>query len=135
MTIHAPAEAAAGTDARTDLELLQGTWVSVFGRREAEMLIAGGLFTVRFADGDVYMGAFRLDPTLWPKAIDMRVDEGPAQHRGKIALCVYDLHGDALLWCPTEPGTTERLAAFPPENDPRYLYTEFRRVRPRPRHE
>jgi uncharacterized protein (TIGR03067 family) len=126
MTAHA-----AAVDAQTDLDHLQGAWVSVFGRREADLLVAGRLFTVRFADGEVYMGAFQLNPAAWPKAIDMRVDEGPARHKGKIALCIYELDGDLLRWCPGEPGRETRPAVFPPENDPKYLYMEFRRARPR----
>ena len=126
MTAHAGA-----VNAHADLEQLQGAWVSAFGRRQSELLIAGRLFTVRFADGEVYMGAFQLNVSAWPKAIDMRVDEGPARHKGKIALCIYELDGDLLRWCPTEPGHEKRLKAFPPENDPKYLYTEFRRARPR----
>jgi uncharacterized protein (TIGR03067 family) len=122
---------AAEPEARTDLERLQGTWDSVFGRREAELLIAGGLFTMRFADGAVYMGAFRLEQAAWPRGIDMRIDEGPREHRGKIALCAYEIDGESLRWCAAEPGANDRLSAFPPENDPRYLYLEFRRVRPR----
>src|SRR5215831_7193002 len=106
MTAHA-----ADVDAQADLEQLQGAWTSVFGRREADLLVAGRLFTVRFADGEVYMGAFQLNLAAWPKAIDMRVDEGPARHKGKIALCVYELDGDLLRWCATEPGREKRLTA------------------------
>ncbi len=32
-----------------------------------------------------------------------------------------------LRWCPTEPGSNERLANFPEMDDRRYLHTLFRR--------
>ena len=122
MTAHA-----ADVDAQADLEQLQGVWASVFGRREADLLVAGRLFTVRFADGEVYMGAFQLNPAAWPKAIDMRVDEGPARHKGKIALCIYEVEEGALRWCAAGPGLTERLTNFPPEAAAEYLHMVFRR--------
>jgi uncharacterized protein (TIGR03067 family) len=114
-------------ETRTDLELLQGTWVSVTGRRVAEFVISDYLFAVRFQDGDVYLGTFRLDPDARPRTMDMRIDEGPARHRGKIARCIYELDSLTLRWCPAEPGREERLAAFPAESDPRYLHLVFRR--------
>ena len=111
----------------TDLQRLQGTWVSVEGRREAELLVAGRLFTFRYKGGEVYMGAFWLDPGRSPRAMDMRIDEGPGKHRGRVALCVYDLDDDQLRWCPTEPGTTQRLKELPSPDDPKYLSLVFRR--------
>ena len=129
MTHVLPHVAEAETALHTDLERLQGTWIVVAGRREAELLVAGRLFTFRFKDGDVYMGAFWLDPTRSPRVMDMRIDEGPGKHRGKVALCVYDWDGEHLRWCPTEPGTTQRLTDFPSEDDLKYLPLVFRRSR------
>src|SRR5215211_1001200 len=37
-------------EARTDLERLQGAWVSVLGGRDAEFLVCGERFAVRFRD-------------------------------------------------------------------------------------
>lgn len=127
-----PVVAEAESELHADLERLQGTWVTAVGRCEAELLVAGRLFTFRFRDGDVYMGAFWLDPTHAPRAMDMRIDEGPGRHRGKVALCVYELDGDQLRWCPTEPGTTKRLKGFPAEDDLDHLSLVFRRCRPGP---
>jgi uncharacterized protein (TIGR03067 family) len=115
------------TEFATDLEQLQGTWVCVSGRRQAEFVISGYLFAFRFQDGDTYLGTFWLGPEAQPKAMDMRLDEGPARHRGKIARCIYELSGDTLRWCPAEPGSEERLTSFPPIVDSRYLCMVFRR--------
>jgi uncharacterized protein (TIGR03067 family) len=115
---------------RGDLEGLQGAWLSVSGRRAAEFLVCGARFTVRFKDGDIYMGTFDLVPAARPKTIDMRIDEGPARHKGKTALCIYDLDGDTLRWCAAEPGHTERLTAFAAGDDPRVLGLVFRREQP-----
>jgi uncharacterized protein (TIGR03067 family) len=115
------------TEVLTDLEQLQGVWVSASGRRAAELVISGYLYAFRFTDGDTYLGTFRLGPDDRPRTMDMRIDEGPARHRGKIARCIYVWEGELLRWCPAEPGTEERLAAFPPEEDHRYLLMTFRR--------
>jgi uncharacterized protein (TIGR03067 family) len=114
----------------SDLEGLQGAWLSVSGRRPAELLIAGRHFTMRFQDGAIYMGAFDLEPAARPKTMDMRIDEGPPRHLGKTALCIYELASGALRWCAAEPGKGERLGAFPPEDDPHYLALWFRREQP-----
>ncbi len=116
-------EAAAGRDK----ERLQGMWKFVSGIREAHMLIAGEHFTVTFKNGDVYLGTYTLDPTAKPKMMDMTIREGPEKHRGKTSLIIYELDGDHLIWCPAEPGTGNRMRAFPPEGDTQHLCIIFRR--------
>jgi uncharacterized protein (TIGR03067 family) len=120
-------------DTQSDFDLLQGAWVSVDGRRRAELLFAGRHYTLRFLDGDIYMGTFDLYPGRSPKVIDMHIAEGPARHQGKLAFCIYEVHGDELRWCPAEPGSDERLSDFPAVDHPRYVCTLFRRERPRRR--
>src|SRR5262245_8172783 len=117
-------------DVRTDLDRLQGAWVSVSGRRHAELLIAGQLFTVRFRDGDIYMGRFELDTQSRPAHMDMRIDEGPARHKWQTTLCIYELDGPTLRWATTEPGQRGRLTAFPAEDDPHCLCLLFQREEP-----
>jgi uncharacterized protein (TIGR03067 family) len=110
-----------------DLQRLQGTWRCRSGRRPAELVIFDHLFALRFEGGETYLGLFRLDPQSRPAAMDMRIDEGPVRHRGKIGRCIYELHGDQLRWCPAEPGSEERPTAFPASEDPRYWCLTFRR--------
>jgi len=117
--------------ARMELELLQGPWLSGPGRHEAKLLIAGGRFSVHFKNGAIYMGVFELDLEARPKAMAMRIDEGPAPHKGKISSCIYELTGDTLHWCATRPGSKERLDKFPPEYNPNYVCLTFRREEPR----
>jgi uncharacterized protein (TIGR03067 family) len=117
--------------AQAELQRLQGVWVASSGRRPAELLIAGNLFAVKFRDGTVYMGAFDLDLADSPPAMSMRIDEGPPTHRGKFARCIYELAGEQLRWCASEPGSEERLTHFPPEEDRQHLCLIFRRESPR----
>ncbi len=116
--------------ARAELELLQGLWQSIPGRHEAELLVAGGRYTIHFKDGAIYMGVFDLDVDCRPKTMDMRIEEGPAIHKGKTTWCIYELAGDTLRWCAARPGIRERLAHFPSEYDPNYVCLTFRRERP-----
>jgi uncharacterized protein (TIGR03067 family) len=117
----------------TDLEVLQGAWAFVEGRREAEFLFSGSHFTVCFSDGTIYMGSFELDLASRPRVMKMQIEEGPARHRSLAALCIYEIIGDTLRWCTAGPGQLERPAAFPPADDPRFLCLLFRRAKAAPR--
>jgi uncharacterized protein (TIGR03067 family) len=122
---------AVGKQVRHDLERLQGVWLSVAGRRRAELLVAGNLFTFRILDGELYMGSFVVDADGEPHGMDMTIYEGPARHKGLVTRCIFQVEGDALRWCASDPGTDHRLAAFPGMDDRRYLSLVFRRERPR----
>jgi len=113
--------------ARFDRERLQGSWKYLSGHREAQLLISGNHFTMRFRNGDIYLGTFTLDPTHRPRAMDMTIDEGPEPHRGKKALAIYELDDDHLIWCPAEPGREDPLRTFPPIEDREHLCIIFRR--------
>jgi uncharacterized protein (TIGR03067 family) len=128
-TSSSPAPSAAAGRPRGDLDDLQGVWASVAGPREARLLICGSRFTFELSTGDIYMGTLVLDLDAQPKRMDMRVEEGPARHRGQTAFCIYHLDGGVLRWCPTRPGCGTRLTGFPSVDDDRYLSLVFRRVR------
>jgi uncharacterized protein (TIGR03067 family) len=115
----------------SELEELQGTWASVAGPRPAILLIAGTRYTFEFLDGDIYMGTFFLDIEEDPKQMDMLIEEGPPDQKGQIALCIFDVEGGVLRWCPTKPGSDRRLKKFPSVSDDRYNSTVFRHLRPR----
>src|SRR5262245_10669949 len=133
MTLSALVGTSIEKEARLELERLQGAWLTVSGRRQAELLVAGDHFAIKFFDGDIYMGIFDLDPGERPRAMDMRIEEGPVKHEGKIALCVYELEGDMLRWCPGEPGSEQRPTVFPPPDDSYRLSLVFRREQPQRR--
>jgi uncharacterized protein (TIGR03067 family) len=113
--------------ARKDRERLQGVWGFISGRRQAELLIAGDHFTMRFRTGDVYVGRFTVDPTHKPRAMDLLIEDGPEAYRGKTARAIYEFDGDHLLWCPSLPGREDRPRAFPPDDDREHLCIIFRR--------
>lgn len=109
---------------RSDLNLIQGVWVSVAGPREARLLVAGRRYAFEFVGGDLYMGTFELSPGQ----MDMHIEEGPAGHAGQLSRCIYQLDGGVLRWCPGRPGSGKRPSAFHDVDDPRYLSLVFRRA-------
>ena len=117
----------------TDLDSLQGSWVTVAGPVEARLLVAGNRYAFEFVGGDVYMGTFDLAPGSGPHHMDMRIEEGPAADKGKTALCIYQVEGDVLRWCPARAGSGRRVSTFPRVDDTRYFSLVFRHVRRRGR--
>jgi uncharacterized protein (TIGR03067 family) len=103
--------------ARRDRERMQGMWKFVSGKREAQLLISGDHFTMRFRNGDIYVGTFTLDALAKPRAMDLTIQEGPEAFRGKTALAIYEFDGDHLIWCPAEPGRENRHGCFPAPDD------------------
>jgi uncharacterized protein (TIGR03067 family) len=111
----------------TDLDLLQGAWISISGRREARLLVAGNRFTIQFRDGDIYMGCIEVDSLTQPRGMNLTVEEGPAHHKHQAALGIYELQGDQLLWCTSGPGQKQRPPEFAAEDDPGCLCLMFQR--------
>lgn len=119
-----PALAPAESGVRSEVDLIQGVWVSVAGPREARLLIAGRRYAFEFVGGDIYMGTFDLSPGQ----MDMHIEEGPADHVGHCSRCIFQLDGGVLRWCPGRPGSEKRPSAFHDVDDARYLSLVFRRA-------
>ncbi len=120
----APA-AAAQSAIRADFDQLQGSWTAVAGPREARLLIAGHRFAFEFIGGEIYIGTFDLDAG---GRMDMHVQEGPEEHRGQVAPCIYHIEGGVLRWCPGRIGSGRQPTAFPSVDDDRYICLVFRRA-------
>src|SRR5688572_24782437 len=96
---------------RTDLDLLQGAWTTIAGRRAARLLVAGRRFAFELPEGgDVYIGTFEMTADAEPRRLDMLIEEGPESYKGQRAFCIYHLDGDILRWCPAKPGAEVRLS-------------------------
>jgi len=109
----------------SDFDALQGAWLAVAGRRQAELLVSGDRLVIHFGNGDIYMGRF-----TWvqgrPATMDVRVEEGPPHHKGQLACSIWEVVGDSLRWCTASPGQPERPTDFV-EADPQHLFLVFRR--------
>jgi uncharacterized protein (TIGR03067 family) len=110
-----------------DHSRLQGTWEFLAGPREAHLIVTGNHFTIRFRNGEVYLGTFALGPTERPKTMDMCIAEGPDRHKGLKSLAIYAIDGDRLIWSTGKPGTSERPRFFPAREDREPLCIVFQR--------
>jgi len=112
-----------------DRDRLQGSWTFLAGPREAHLDVTGDHFTIRFRNGEVYLGTFTLGPSDRPKTMDMFIAEGPERHRGLKSLAIYALDGDRLIWSTGRPGTPARPRYFPGPEDREPLCIVFQRVK------
>ena len=111
--------AALASDAKEDLDRLQGTWsrasAEVNGKptpedelKKTTLIIEGDHYTLRTPEGD-RRGTIKLDPTKSPKQVDLIPSEGP--NKGKTLAGIYELDGDTLRYCLTLTGK-ERPTEF-----------------------
>ena len=119
-----PAVAPAPSSTRAELDQLQGVWTSVAGPCDARILIAGKRYAFEFVGGEVYIGTFEIAAGK----MDMHIEEGPAEHQGQVAPCIFHVDGGVLRWCPGRIGSGRYLTAFPSVDDQKYLSLVFRRA-------
>lgn len=120
MAVLAPA---ADPITHTDLERIQGVWVSIAGTREARFLISGHRFAFEFVGGDLYIGTF----DLAHGRMDMHIEAGPDEHIGCWSRCLYAFEDGLLKWCPGRPGSDRRPTRFSGADDPAQLSFVFHR--------
>ncbi len=75
----------------SDLAHLQGEWLTIEGRRAAELSVTGRTFKIRFLDGTIYKGTLELLADQSPREMIMHIEDGPPKHKGKKAWCLYAL--------------------------------------------
>jgi uncharacterized protein (TIGR03067 family) len=92
-------DAATAADA---LKALKGTWVSDEGvdstwTFEGETLKAS-------VNGLDYVCKVKIDPKAKPATLDLTIDEGPEDAKGKTSKCIYKMEGEKLILCVSHPG-------------------------------
>jgi uncharacterized protein (TIGR03067 family) len=92
-------DAASAADA---LQALKGTWVSDEGidstwTFEGETLKAS-------VNGLDYTCKVKVDPKAKPATLDLVIDEGPEDAKGKTSKCIYKMEGAKLILCVSLPG-------------------------------
>jgi uncharacterized protein (TIGR03067 family) len=131
---------AAGSDdvARTDRELIQGSWkivsITQDGEKEPDESVQGGRiefseagYTVRANDQIGEQGTQSLDSTKQPKTIDFKITRG--HDKGKTQLGIYQLEGDQLRLCFSDPGAIDRPKQFTSTPETRSILLVLRRER------
>lgn len=125
-----------GGDAKNDIAKLQGTWTAEVQGKKHEMKFTKDKFTLSFADDQkkaTASGTVKIDASKKPKHIDMNITEADGlaeKYKDMTAHAIYDLDGDTLKWCASQPGKDERPSAFPAEEGGKeHLYLVFRRAK------
>jgi uncharacterized protein (TIGR03067 family) len=94
--------AADDTSPADALKALKGTWVSEEGidstwTFEGETLKAS-------VNGMDYTCKVKADPKAKPMNLDLLIDEGPEDSKGKTSKCIYKFDGEKLILCVSMPG-------------------------------
>ncbi|HZU36492.1 MAG TPA: TIGR03067 domain-containing protein [Gemmataceae bacterium] len=100
-------------DVAKELKKFQGVWtfesVEAGGKKApadqfkgVTVTFAGNKHTVKKGDQVLQVGIQKLDPSKSPKAIDVRIIEGP--NKGAVMLGIYEINGDTLKVCFDESG-------------------------------
>ncbi len=89
-------------------------------------LVTGPRFTVRFADGDIYMGYFKLNLVRRPGTMACTSTKVQLATRAKLR-CAFTKWPAPPYAGGRLPGLEERLTAFPAANDGQALVLHFRR--------
>src|SRR5205814_2279208 len=106
---------APGGDGKDDVAKLKGKWRAELDGKKITLEFAKDAFTIDF-DGLMFKGTVKIDPKKKPKEMDFTIKEGgDGKFTDKKALAIYELDGDKLKWCASEPGRT----SGPPSSRPR----------------
>jgi clostripain len=113
---------AADTDAdKKDKDKLQGTWNAISitegTNEEADaegqtLAFKGDEFAVKSRDAVMMKGTFKVDASKKPKTIDLKIEDGPKDRKGKTAHGIYELKDDKLTLCIVKPGPGNRPKEF-----------------------
>ena len=111
--------AADDTSSADALKALKGTWISDEGidstwTFEGETLKAS-------VNGMDYTCKVKADPKAKPMTLDLVIDEGPEDSKGKTSKCIYKFEGEKLVLCVSTPGK-DRPKAFEQTEGESYVF-------------
>jgi uncharacterized protein (TIGR03067 family) len=84
------------------LKTIKGTWVSDEGI-DSKWTFDGESLKAS-VNGLDYSCKVKVDPKAKPATIDLVIDEGPEDAKGKTSKCIYKLDGEKLILCVSLPG-------------------------------
>lgn len=123
---------------KTDLDQFQGSWsivgVEQDGMKVPREMLSDQVITfekdkyvlkAKGIDRVVEEGTNKLDPSKTPKAIDVKIEKG--MDKGKDQLGIYQIDGDDLKLCFSQPGAKERPTEFKTTEDDHFILFTLKR--------
>jgi len=105
-----------------DQKAIQGTWQPLKAEmrgspapgdvREQRMVFSGDRFKLVEGEKVLILGTFTLDDSKKPKVMEMKVSEGAGGDAEAPVHGIYELDGDTLKWCASEPGSAAAPEKF-----------------------
>ena len=117
------AQALADDKAQSDkLKPFQGTWATDGEGIDAKWTFEGEKLKAT-VNGTDYSCKVKVDTEAKPNAtLDLDIEEGPEESKGKTSKCIYKLDGEKLTLCVSFPGK-DRPKDFAQVEDESYLFT------------
>ncbi len=125
-------------DAKDDNAKLQGAWQAVSssqgGRDDPEanqhtMIFEKDTVVIKRGGQTFVKGTFKLAAGKSPKQIDITIEEGPDNHKGKTAQGIYELKDGGLKWVTAPPGASERPTGFGATDGTKNMLVVFERAK------
>ena len=117
------AQALADDKAQSDkLKPFQGSWATDGDGIDAKWTFEGEKLKAT-VNGTDYTCKVKIDTEAKPNAtLDLEIEDGPEEAKGKTSKCIYKLDGEKLTLCVSLPGK-DRPKDFAQVEDEAYLFT------------
>ena len=117
------AQALADDKAQSDkLKPFQGSWATDGDGIDAKWTFEGEKLKAS-VNGTDYSCKVKVDTEAKPNAtLDLEIEDGPEEAKGKTSKCIYKLDGEKLTLCVSVPGK-DRPKDFAQVEDESYLFT------------
>jgi uncharacterized protein (TIGR03067 family) len=117
------AQAVADDKAQSDkLKPFQGSWATDGDGVDAKWTFEGEKLKAT-VNGTDYSCKVKVDTEAKPNAtLDLEIEDGPEEAKGKTSKCIYKLDGEKLTLCVSVPGK-DRPKDFAQVEDESYLFT------------
>jgi uncharacterized protein (TIGR03067 family) len=123
--------------AKKDLQRMEGAWkvtleeidgkpTSEEKKVDVKLVVKDGKYTVFFGDKQAATGTIKLDAGKTPRQIDAIADDGPL--KGKAMQGVYEVKGDTMRVCFTQPGK-ERPTEFRTKEGSGEMLFSYKRIK------
>ena len=118
---------AADESAAEALKSLKGTWVTDEGIDSSWTFEGENLKAT--VNGMDYTCKVKVDPKAKPATLDLSIDEGPEDAKGKMSKCIYKFDGAKLILCVSVPGK-DRPKEFEQSEGESYVF-ELKKEKPK----